>query len=84
MKKQEIVICRDTNERKYLYNYLINNGYVSKENKSKKYYIDNHFPFVIESDNTFWICDSITCLACASSKKVIKTLNDYINVIEKE
>lgn len=82
MKKQVIVLCRDTNERKYLYNYLINNGFVSKEKKRKKYYIDIHFPYVIEPDNTFWICDSITCLACASSKKLIKTLNDYMNMVK--
>ena len=82
MKKQVIVLCRDTNERKYLYNYLINNGFVSKEKKRKKYYIDNYFPYVIEPDNTFWICDSITCLACASSKKLIKTLKDYMNMVK--
>ena len=82
---QYIVNENDLLKREEFYDYILNNYNMKISYPfNKERFIDNHFPFVIESDNTFWICDSITCLACASSKKVIKTLNDYINVIEKE
>ena len=54
MKKQYIVLPKDKKERKDFYNYLMNNGYYDLEDYLEERYINSHFPFVIESDKSFW------------------------------
>ena len=54
MKKQLIVLPKDILERKELYDYLINNNYKVLENYKNVDFINNKFPFVIESNKTFW------------------------------
>ncbi len=72
--KQYIVNCTKE-ERVILYNYLINNGYKPYFNQE---YINNTFPFVIEPNKTFWICESITCCACATQTGNMLTLDEYM------
>ena len=79
MRKQYIVKCKDTTEREYFYNYLISNNFKPIEKFKHQNFIDNIFPFVVEPNNTFWICESITCCAAAASCGVIITVDEYFN-----
>ena len=81
MDKQYIVNSKDISERETLYNYLMDNGYQPVENFKHQEFINNTFPFVIESNQTFWICESITCCAAASSCNAIITIYDFFDYI---
>ena len=63
---QYIVNCRGRMARINFYNYLIKNGYIPNHRHITSNYMNSRFPFVIESDKYFWICESITCCARAS------------------
>ena len=78
MKKQYIVLPKDKKERKDFYNYLMNNGYFDLEDYLEERYINSHFPFVIESDKSFWLCESVTCCACASQNKQIISCEEFL------
>ena len=84
MNNQYIVKCKDIEERKMLYNYLIDNGYQPVDNFKHQNFINNTFPFVIEPNQTFWICESISCCAAASSCHAIITVNEYFNCIKNK
>lgn len=84
MNKQYIVQSYDIEERNNFYHYLINNGYTPIENFKNQNFINNKFPFVIEDNKTFWICESITCCAAASCCKAIITIDKYFDIIKKD
>ena len=84
MKKQYIIKCSDIFEREQFYNYLIKNGYKPIDNFKHQKFIDNHFPFVIEPNKTFWICESITCCAAASHAGIMITIDDYFKIIDNK
>lgn len=75
---QYIVQCHGT-ERVYFLNYLLNNNFILANNINYSEIIESKFPFVIEDDNTFWICESITCCACAAQAKRIINVRTFIN-----
>ena len=79
MKKQYIVSEKDPKKREDFYNYIINNYNLKISYPYKKErFINNIFPFVIDfKENTFWICNSITSLACASQNKQIITIKEF-------
>ena len=80
MKKQFIVFENDINKRKDFYDY-INNRYNLDicYPYIKDYFIKSKYPFVVDfTENKFWICESITCLACASQSGKIITINNFI------
>lgn len=75
MNKQFIVTESDKNKRKEFYDYIVNKYHLDiwypydRDSFSK-----NKYPFVIDfKNNKLWICESITCLACA---KII-TIADF-------
>ena len=82
MKKQYIVQSNSINEKKKFYNHLINKGYKPIKNIEQQKIINSHFPFVIEQDNFFWICESITCCAAATSCSAIITIDKYLDIIK--
>ena len=84
MKRQYIIKCSNKTERKELYDYLIENGYKPVENFKNRDFINNHFPFVIEPNKTFWVCESVTCCAIASMRNIMITVNDYYEIIKNE
>ena len=83
MNRQYIVECKP-NEREIFYNYLIISGYKPVENFKKQRFIDNHFPFVIEPNNTFWICESISCCAAAKQIGVMISMDDFFECIKQK
>ena len=80
MNKQYIVQSYIIDERKFFYDYLIDNDYSPVENFKHIDFINNKFPFVIEPNKTFWICQSITCCAAASQCGAIITIEDYFTI----
>ena len=75
-KKQYIVHDANVTKRENLYNYLEKEKYVFLDGE-KEYYINSKFPFVIEK-NIVWICNSITCCACAAQNNIIITIEEYL------
>ena len=79
MRKQYIVQESNKNKREKFYDYLkkiygLNTDYPY----TKKYFIESKFPFVIDfKNNNFWICNSITCCALASSNKLIISIEEF-------
>ena len=82
MEKQYIVQSNNIDERRLFYNYLISNGFSPIENFKQQNFVNNQFPFIIEHDKTFWICESITCCAAAASCGAIITIDEYFNIIK--
>lgn len=80
MKKQFIVTEHDEIKRKKFYDYISDRynldicySYI------KDYFIKSKYPFVVDiKENKFWICESITFLACASQSGKIITIDDFM------
>ena len=79
MKTQFIVAVAGKDERKLFYEYIVNTYNLDKYYPFfKRQFIQSNFPFVIDfKENIFWICNSITCCACASQAKVIYTVDQF-------
>lgn len=80
MKKQYIVSESNSLKRKDFYDY-INNNYSLKilYPFEKEKFINSKFPFIVDlKRNELWICESITCLACATSNKRIITIEEFM------
>ena len=79
MRSQFIVKESDLAKREEFYNYIINSydleiWYPYKKNK----FVNNKFPFVIDfKEKSFWVCESITCCACAAQAKVMFTIEEF-------
>lgn len=74
---QYIVNESNIDKRKEFYNYIMNN-YKIKNMDYKDNMINNKYPFVVDFDEKiFWICNSITCLACASQNKQIISIEEF-------
>ena len=85
MKKQYIVKESNKKKREEFYNY-IKKTYKLKNCYPyfKKSFVNNSFPFVIDfEDNSFWICKSVTCCACAASQNVIYSINEFKELVLK-
>lgn len=64
MKKQYIVKVDGINNRKLFYDYVKSKYHI--DDLVNLNLLDSNFPFVVDfKKNSFWICDSITCCACA-------------------
>lgn len=74
-KKQYIVHDVNLSKREELYDYLEKEKYIFLDG-TREYYINSKFPFVIEN-NVVWICNSITCCACAAQSGAIMTIKEY-------
>ena len=77
MKKQYIIQELDKEKRRQFYEYITNNfDFVVKSDKD--HIVNSSFPFVIDfKEKNFWVCESITCCACAAQKKRIITIKDF-------
>lgn len=83
MKRQFIVQESDKIKREEFYDYInetynLNNWYPFK----KESFVNSNFPFVVDfKEKSFWICDSITCCACAASTNSIINIDEFKNLI---
>ena len=79
MRTQFIVQEIDKVKRGHFYDYIINNyKFIVSYPFTRKNFQDIVFPFVIDfKEKTFWVCRSVTCLACAAQAKVIITIDGF-------
>ena len=79
MKKQYIVAESNPKEREAFYDYITNNYKLKITYPyTRKAFISSKFPFIVDfKEKTFWVCESITCLACASQNKRIISVNEF-------
>ena len=69
MKKMQFIVNVAAKEdRKAFYEYIVNTYKLDIHYLFfKRRFIQSNFPFVIDfKEKIFWICDSITCCACAA------------------
>ena len=81
MKGQFMVLAKDKKEWNSFYSYILENF-----NLKDGVYLnqDNHFLFVVDFDkNNLWICNSITCCACASQANRIISVDDFKKIVER-
>ena len=78
-KTQFIVKVAGKQERKAFYEYIVNTYKLDKYYPFfKRRFIKSNFPFVIDfKEKSFWICDSITCCACAAQTNNIFTIDQF-------
>ena len=83
MRDQYMVTEANKEKRKAFYEYIKKNYKLRISYPyTKKRFINSSFPFVVDfADNRFWICDSITCCACAASNKVLYTIDEFNKMI---
>ena len=80
MKKTQFIVNEiNKDERKSFFDYIVNTYKLENHYPFiKKRFIDNNFPFVIDfKEKSFWICDSITCCACAAQTNNIFTIDQF-------
>ncbi len=79
MNRQYIVQEDDKKKRKEFYEYVVESFNLTKSYPHfKKEFIKSNFPFVVDFDeNNFWICDSITCCACAAQNHRIISIDEF-------
>ena len=82
MKKiQYMVQESNKKKREEFYHYILDH-YSLKTHDSKEEMINSHFPFVVDfKKQDFWICNSITCCAIASTKGRIISIEDFISMV---
>ena len=77
-RKQYIVTVKGPNNRKEFIEYIINNYKRIKVLENINDMINSTFPFVVDlKRKELWVCDSITCLAQASSSGLIINKDDF-------
>ena len=83
-KYQYIVAISNLIEREKFYNYIVKN-FNLKTKVSKENMINNKFPFIVDfNTHTFWITNSITCLACASQNNRIINKETFYQAIKND
>lgn len=76
-KEQYMVHDSDIFNRNAFYEY-ITNKYNLLVRMERDEMVGSKFPFVVDfKDNSFWVCESITCCACAAQKKRILTIDEF-------
>ncbi len=74
---QYIVQESDIDKRKEFFDYIVNN-YPLDVHFPKEQMIYSNFPFIVDFDNnSFWVCESITCCACAAQNNRIITIDQF-------
>ena len=82
MDKQYIVSVSGKQNRESFYDFIITN-YDIKDLVDDDL-IDGVFPFVVDfHENQFWICNSITCCACAAQNKQIINEKEFKRILKK-
>lgn len=85
MIKQFIVNESDLQKREEFYNYITDNYNLKISYPfDRERFINNNFPFVVDfEDESFWICESVTCCAAAASNHVIITIDEFKSMIRR-
>ena len=79
MKRTQYIIREgNINKRKEFYDYIMNKYNFSNIHYSKDSMINSKFPFVVDfKEKVFWVCESVSCCACAQQAGVIITIDEF-------
>lgn len=82
-RTQFIVLERDKQKRKEFYEYIMKTYKLKKHYPFfKRKFINNVFPFVVDfKENSFWVCESITCCACAAQQHVMISIDEFKRIV---
>ncbi len=83
---QYIVNENDLLKREEFYDFIVDNYNLKISYPFiKERFVNNHFPFVVDyNDNSFWICESVTCCAAAASNHVIITIDEFKSKVRRK
>ena len=86
MKKQYMVQEHGADKRWDFYNYIHDNYNFEEHFFDLRSEIeDTNFPFVVDfKTNLFWMCNSITCCACAAQKNKIISVLEFKNEMKQK
>lgn len=85
MRKQFMVQVHNSKDRLDFYNYIHENYDLEEHFTSFEEITMSKFPFIVDfDDKSFWICNSITCCACAAQKNLILSVEDFKKKITKK
>ena len=76
-----------TELRKYITDFYKKTNYISfyqlKINMTKYHMIHSKYPFVVDfSKKDFWVCESITCCACAQQANKILSKEKFLEIVK--
>ena len=82
MKTQFIVQESNLKKREEFYDYINKTYNLNIEYPYyKEEFIKSNFPFVIDfKEKNLWICESITCCACAAQSKQIISIDEFMKI----
>ena len=80
MRTQFIVNESDIVKRGHFYDYITNNyKFTVSYPFTREMFQKIGFPFVIDyKEHRFWICDSVSCCACAQQANIIITIDEFL------
>ena len=77
-KQYTVQVSGPTNRKEFI--KLIKNNFKLKFLFDEEYMINSKFPFIVDlKDKTFWVCESITCCACAAQNNQILSIEEFKN-----
>lgn len=85
-RTQFIVNVTSKKDRKDFYEYIVHTYKLDINYPfSKRRFIKSNFPFVVDfKEKSFWVCESVTCCACAAQAKVIYTVDQFKSMIKND
>lgn len=81
MKKDryQYIVSIDVEKNRYDFINYIKKNYKLKFRFDDEYMINSKFPFVVDfKRKDFWVCESITCCACAAQNGLIISFEEFI------
>ncbi len=81
MRTQLIVQESDKVKRGQFFDYITNKyTFVVWYPYERKRFQESRFTFVVDfKEKSFWVCESITCCACAAQAGVIISIDEFYN-----
>jgi hypothetical protein len=84
MRTQYLISVSNKKEREIFYDYIDEKyNLVNSYPYGREEFISSIFPFVVDfKEKKFWVCESITCCACAASQKRILTVKEFKKILK--
>lgn len=77
-KRYQYIVSIAGKENRYNFIKYINSNYKLKQRFTVDYMVESRFPFVVDfKKKDFWVCESITCCACAAQNGMIISFEQF-------
>ena len=75
----QYIIQESNKEKRREFITYIDKTYRLKRHMTKRYMMKSNFPLIVDfNKKDFWVCESITCCACASQANKIITIDQFL------